>query len=185
MVTDLHIQRLRRFEQQGWSKRQAAAKAGIDEKTARKYRRLGRLPSEVRMEHTWRTRPDPFAAVWPRVEAQLTLNPGLLAKTVFAWLQAQYPGRFADGQLRTLQRRIKQWRAVQEEFVDDPTRAVSDADKLIQSVMETRGYPVGDFNQRVDDLSVAWRRDLRTWVRGSPDEPQGDAGVALINPWPA
>ena len=60
-----------------------------------------------------RTRPDPFADVWPRIEEQLTLNPGLLAKTVFTWLQAQYPGRFADGQVRTLQRRIKQWRAVQ------------------------------------------------------------------------
>jgi len=113
MVTDLHILRLRRFDHQGWSKTQAAAKAGIDPKTARKYRRLGRLPSEVRMEHTWRTRPDPFAEVWPRVEEQLTLNPGLLAKTVFAWLQAQYPARFDDGQVRTLQRRIKQWRAVQ------------------------------------------------------------------------
>ena len=43
----------------------------------------------------------------------MTLNPGLLAQTLFAWLQAQYPGRFAEGQVRTLQRRIKQWRAVQ------------------------------------------------------------------------
>jgi len=113
MVTDLHVRRLRRFDQQGWAKGQASAKAGIDEKTARKYRRLGKLPSEVRMEHDWRTRPDPFAEVWPRIEEQLTLNPGLLAQTLFAWLQAQYPGRFAAGQVRTLQRRIKQWRAVQ------------------------------------------------------------------------
>jgi hypothetical protein len=43
MVTDLHVQRLRRFDHQGWSKGQSAAKAGIDEKTARKYRRLGKL----------------------------------------------------------------------------------------------------------------------------------------------
>ena len=113
MVTDLHVRRLRRLDLQGWPKGRAAVKAGIDEKTARKYRRLGKLPSEVRMEHTWRTRLDPFADVWPQVEEQLTLNPGLLAQTVFAWLQAQYPGRFADGQLRTLQRHIKQWRAVQ------------------------------------------------------------------------
>jgi hypothetical protein len=52
MVTDLHIRRLRRLDQQGLSKSQAAAKAGIDDKTARKYRRLGKLPREVRMEHT-------------------------------------------------------------------------------------------------------------------------------------
>ena len=112
MVTDRHIQRLHRFDQQGWPKGHAAAKAGIDEKTARKYRRLGRLPSEVRMDHTWRTRPDPFAGVWPQIEEQLTLNPGLEALTLLAWLQRQYPGRFADGQLRTLQRRVKQWRAL-------------------------------------------------------------------------
>lgn len=111
MVTDRHIQRLHRFDQQGWLKGQAAAKAGIDPKTARKYRQLGQLPSEVRMEHTWRTRLDPFADAWPQVEEQLLLNPGLEARTLFAWLQRQQPGRFADGQLRTLQRRIKQWRA--------------------------------------------------------------------------
>jgi hypothetical protein len=112
MATDLHIRRLRRLDQQGLSKRQAAAKAGIDDKTARKYRRLGKLPSEVRMEHTWKTRPNPFADVWPQVEEQLLLNPGLEAKTLFDWLQRLYPGRFAEGQLRTLQRHIKQWRAL-------------------------------------------------------------------------
>jgi len=112
MVTDRHIQRLHHFDHQGWPKGQAAAKAGIDDKTARKYRRLGRLPSEVRMAHDWRTRPDPFADVWSQVEEQLTVNPGLEAQTLFAWLQRQYPGRFADGQLRTLQRRLKQWRAL-------------------------------------------------------------------------
>ena len=42
---------------------------------------------------------------------QLEVSPGLQAKTLFAWLQRRYPGRFQDGQLRTLQRRIRQWRA--------------------------------------------------------------------------
>src|SRR4051794_41291247 len=83
----------------------------MDDKTARKYRRLNQLPSEVGMEHAWRTRPDPFAEVWPQLEEQLALNPGLEAKTLFEALQRQHPGRFADGQLRTLQRRLKQWRA--------------------------------------------------------------------------
>jgi hypothetical protein len=92
MVTDAQVRRLRRFDLQGLPKGQAAAKAGMDDKTARKYRRLDRLPSEVRpMERPWRTRPDPFADVWPQVEAQLTLNPGLEAKTLFEWLQRQHP----------------------------------------------------------------------------------------------
>jgi hypothetical protein len=91
----------------------AAAKAGMDEKTARKYRRLGKLPSEVKVEHSWRTREDPFVEVWEEVKEKLELNAGLEAKTLFEDLQRRYPGRFADGQLRTLQRRVKAWRALE------------------------------------------------------------------------
>ena len=89
----------------------AAAKAGMDVKTARKYLRARRLPSEMKKERHWRTRQDGFAAVWPEISMQLSTNPGLEAKTIFAALQRQYPDRFVDGQLRTLQRRIKRWRA--------------------------------------------------------------------------
>src|SRR5688500_18722380 len=110
-VTDQQVCRLFRLDRAGRPKGQAAAKAGMDEKTARKYRRLGKLPREVRMEHQWRTRADPFEEVWAQLEVQLALNPGLEAKTLFEALQRQYPGRFADGQLRTLQRRVKRWRA--------------------------------------------------------------------------
>jgi hypothetical protein len=113
MVTDLNVRMLRSLDRQGVSKEKAAARAGIDPKTARKYRQLGRLPSEVRlMDRDWRTKPDPFAAVWPQLEELLTVNPGLEAKTLFADLQRRFPGQFPDGQLRTLQRRIKQWRAL-------------------------------------------------------------------------
>jgi len=113
MVTDPQIRRLRRLDRRGLPKELAAAKAGIDPKTACKYRRLGLLPSEVkRMDRDWRTRPDPFGEVWPELQEQLTLNPGLEAKTLFLELQRRFPGRFADGQLRTLQRRVKQWRAL-------------------------------------------------------------------------
>ena len=43
---------------------------------------------------------------------KLELNPGLEAKTLFVDLQRRYPGRFSDGQLRTFQRQVKQWRAL-------------------------------------------------------------------------
>jgi hypothetical protein len=111
MVTDEQILRLRQALHKGMTLALAAAKAGMDRKTAGKYRRLGQLPSEVSMEHTWRTRDDPFDGVWAWVQEQLALNPGLEAKALFQDLQRQHPGRFADGQLRTLQRRLKQWRA--------------------------------------------------------------------------
>jgi hypothetical protein len=46
------------------------------------------------------------------------------------------------------------WRAVQARFVDDPKGAVTEADRLVGEVMTARGYPVGDFEQRVADISV-------------------------------
>ena len=85
----------------------------MDEKTARKYLRENKLPSECRAEHTWRTREDPFATKWEEVEELLSMNPNLQAKTLFNYLQGKYPGRFEDGQLRTLQRRVKIWRALE------------------------------------------------------------------------
>ena len=46
------------------------------------------------------------------------------------------------------------WRAVQARFVDEPAAAIADGDKLIQRVLEARGYPIADFEQRVADISV-------------------------------
>lgn len=91
----------------------AAAITDMDVKTARKYKRLRMLPSEVEKPHTWRTRQDPFDSVWGNVCSMLSLNYGLYGKTIFHYLQRKYPGQFADGQLRTLQRKIKIWRATE------------------------------------------------------------------------
>jgi hypothetical protein len=46
------------------------------------------------------------------------------------------------------------WRAVQARFVDDPEGALKDADRLVETVMQTRGYPMADFEQRAADVSV-------------------------------
>ncbi len=48
------------------------------------------------------------------------------------------------------------WMATQAEFVEEPCKAVSDADKLIMEVMQCRGYPLADFNERVAELSVKY-----------------------------
>lgn len=94
----------------------AAARAGMSEKTARRYRGLGCLPGEAKRAHDWRTRVDPFDAVWPELEILLTGQPGLQATTLWAEMQRRYAaefasGQFHQGQLRTLQRRVKRWRA--------------------------------------------------------------------------
>src|SRR4051794_24386773 len=113
MVTDRQFRRLRKLIQIENTLANAADRANIDEKTARKYRDSDVLPSQRRAPHAWRTREDPFQDVWTELEAQLRLNPGLQAKTLFLDLQRRFPGRFPDVQLRTLQRRIKRWRALE------------------------------------------------------------------------
>jgi hypothetical protein len=113
MVTDRQMRRLMSLLQTEQSLQVSADKAGMDRKTARKYRQLGQLPSALRTDHDWRTRADPFALVWPWVVEQLSLNPGLEAKTLLEALQRAHAGQFADGQLRTLQRQVKRWRGLE------------------------------------------------------------------------
>lgn len=90
----------------------AAAKVGIDPKTARKYLDAGKLPSQMKAKRTWRTRADAFTEVWPQLESMLGNSPGLEAKTLMEWLIAKEPASFNRSQLRTLQRRVRDWRAL-------------------------------------------------------------------------
>ena len=74
MVTDQQVRRLLKLIQTEKTQAMAAAKAGMDSKTARKYLRSGKLPSEGGATRRWRT---PFDEVWEQVRQQLELNPGL------------------------------------------------------------------------------------------------------------
>jgi hypothetical protein len=67
---------------------------------------------EAPSPRSWRTRKDPFETVWPEILLWLQHDPESTAKTLMERLQQEYPGRFAEGQLRTLQRRIREWRQV-------------------------------------------------------------------------
>lgn len=91
----------------------ASMRAGMDRKTGCKYVAAGQLPSEMVKERDWRTREDPFGEHWPEIETRLAETPALEAKTLFELLVEKYPERYEPGQLRTLQRRIKVWRAAQ------------------------------------------------------------------------
>jgi hypothetical protein len=92
---------------------QAADKAAMDTKTARKYLKSKKLPSELKRPHDWQNKPDIFADVWPEVKNLISNAPGLQAKTIFIYLQNKYIGRFKECHLRTLQRRFRTWRALE------------------------------------------------------------------------
>ena len=113
MIKDAQVRRLRQLLGEGNPLDLAAMKVGMDAKTARKYGHAERLPSESFSPRDWRTREDPFQDVWPELRDRIELNPGLQAKTLFEDLQRRFPGRFPDGQLRTLQRKIKAWKAAE------------------------------------------------------------------------
>lgn len=110
-VTDAQVKEVRLNLNQGGSLRLAAMKAGMDRKTARKYRDLGHLPSETSTAPRGRRRPDPLVNVWARLEELLQREPGLHAKTLVEWLQRECPGQDWQRQRRTVERRVRQWKA--------------------------------------------------------------------------
>lgn len=89
----------------------SALRSGMDVKTARKYIAVGKLPSELVKPHEWSSQPDAFSGVWVEVEGFLKESPRLQAKTMLEYLIRKYPGCFKKNQLRTLQRRFRNWRA--------------------------------------------------------------------------
>ena len=102
---------------------------------------LAKLPSlwrqgEVRLTHMvkvrasrhWRTRKDPFEGVWTDVLAWLQAEPDATGKALMGRLQSEHPDRFSEAQLRTMQRRLKEWRCIMaKELVYAGTAAASTA----------------------------------------------------------
>ncbi len=116
LVTDQQVVVLRQKLKEGKTQQAAAASAAMSERSARKWQ-SGALPSESkRARRRWRNRPDPFADVWESdVVPLLRTDPEgeLSAATILEWLDERHPGRFGRSQLRTLQRRMRDHRALQ------------------------------------------------------------------------
>jgi len=89
----------------------AAAKADISERSGRRIEQ-NELQLGNRKRH-WRTRLDPFLAVWESEIVPLLKNtPKLTPITLFEKLQKDHPDEYPDSKLRTFQRRVKEWRAL-------------------------------------------------------------------------
>ena len=114
MVTDEQVKLLRQRRMKGRSQESAAAMAGMSVRTARDWEE-GLLPSAAKKPRQWRTRKDPFADVWESDVVPLLKQDKkgkLQAKTILKELRRRYPEEYEKGQLRTLQRRVCDWRAL-------------------------------------------------------------------------
>lgn len=112
MKKDTEVKLLMQERRKGTSQRLAAARAGMSERTARKYEQVGQLPSALKRPHDWQTRANPFEQDWEWVVEQLKRDPALQGSTLFALLCERHPGRYQPTQIRTLQRHIARWRAI-------------------------------------------------------------------------
>jgi hypothetical protein len=112
-VTNAQVRKLMEEHSKHGKMGLAAIKAGMDRKTASKYLKNGKYPSELKQERSWRTRDDPFAEDWPEIAARLADAPELEGKALFEHLLDHTQDRYDPGQLRTFQRRVKRWRATE------------------------------------------------------------------------
>ena len=166
MVTDGQVRKLRHCLDQGIPLAHAARRTGMSDKTARRYRDDAPLPSaRTKRPRTYRTRPDPFAAVWTEVEGQLRAEPRLTAKTLFDWLRRRHPGQFLDSHRRTFERRVRQWRAAHGPGQLAIFRQIHEAGDLAASdftCMNSLGITVG-LGPGVASPSASRRPGAQSW----------------------
>ena len=109
-ITNNQFRIFMQSKERGKSIKVAAAQAGFSERSA--YNIMSSSRKTAKRKRTWKTRPDPFEAVWQsELMPLLEAAPKLEARTLLEELQRLYPGKYPDSQLRTLQRRVRQWRA--------------------------------------------------------------------------
>jgi hypothetical protein len=137
-------------------------------------------------------------AVWAYIERQKTLRlRGKYGPEYDRLAEEQHSARSAESILEQREKRVSkfriralreeererfatEWRSVQEQFVDDPRRAVSMADHLINEALKARGYPMGEFEQQAADLSVQYPMVVENYRRAHQialDDQRGAAGT--------
>lgn len=109
-IQPYQIQVYMKARKTGSTQAQAAAIAGISERSGQRIEASQHQPEQGRQRH-WRTRSDPLAKVWEvELEPMLRQEPRLQPTTLYEYLQERYPGEYGTV-LRTLQRRVSEWKA--------------------------------------------------------------------------
>jgi hypothetical protein len=123
----------------------SALKAGMDRKTATTYINSKTLPSEVIRDRNWKNHPDKLDAMWPKAEGFLKENSYIEAKALFEHLLEAYASDIEENQLRTFQRRIKQWKikyGVDQEVYFDQFTTQGKLAQLDWLVMNSMGIQI-------------------------------------------
>ena len=163
-ATDAQVRIMMSERKKGRSQTQAAVKANVrSRKTVSKYERLKQYPSELKKPRQYRTREDPFAEDWSEVVRILEQAPEIEAKALFEWLCEQQSERYEEGQLRTFQRRVSEWRGLNVEQV-----AVLEQIHRPGEVMQTDG---------------TWLNELRITVQGGKLEGVLIHSVLVYSNW--
>lgn len=113
MITNRQYQRLMSDYEKTGKIMVSALKADVHPQTARKYIQAGKPPAQLQKPHTWRTRRDPLAKIWPEVAAMLRDAPELEARTLFDHFLTRPDGGLEECHLRTFFRRVRHWRATE------------------------------------------------------------------------
>lgn len=109
-ITNQQVKVYMNERNQGCTQDVSAAKSGMSVKTGRAIEQGKRADPHQHQRH-WRTRKDPLATVWDsELKPMLQGSPSLQAMTILEYLQEKYPGQYEDSVLRTIQRRVSEWR---------------------------------------------------------------------------
>ncbi len=128
---------------QGRTQTQSSAKASVSERSGRRID-SGRTSGSQSRERHWRTRADPFDAVWEdEIVSRLEQQPRLDATTLFEDLQDRHPGEYSNAKKRTFQRRVKAWKALHG----------ADKDVIFRQVQEPGRQGLSDFTE-LKDIAV-------------------------------
>lgn len=167
---------------EGYTQVVAAAKAGISERSGRSIEH-GKRRDPKQMAR-WRSRPDPLDGVWEsELKPLLEQSPGLTAITLLEYLQAKYSDQYPDNLLRTLQRRVKQWRALEgpekevmfRQVHEVGRQALSDFTKLKKVSVTIKGKP---FDHLLYHLRLAYSHwSFMKVVQGGESYPALAAGL--------
>lgn len=111
-ITNQQVKIYMKLRSEGHTQEVSAAKSGMSVRSGRSIEQAQRT-SPHQQERHWRTRKDPLKEAWENeLVPMLEASPSLQAITLLEYLQDKYPDQYADSLLRTMQRRVKRWRAL-------------------------------------------------------------------------